>query len=154
MAKPCEFADETFEIEEQIIIGVRSSRIRKRTLRDPAYSLKDMLIDESSSYQAKEIESKEEIAETAHQREGTQVTAENGTHQITQNVSHFKKVNIPTTHEISDSDSDTEHEIDYEHNAEHEHGNNREHENAGNARPIRERGAPICHGDPIPSDVL
>eukprot|EP00794_Sanderia_malayensis_P005111 gene5111-biopygen4169 len=70
MAKPCEFADETFEIEEQIIIGGRSSRIKKRALRDPAYSLKDMLIDgrhdESSSYQAKEIESKEEIAETAH----------------------------------------------------------------------------------------
>ena len=70
MAKPCEFADETFEIEEQIIIGGRSSRIRKKALRDPAYSLKDMLIDgrrdETSSYQAKEIESKEEIAETAH----------------------------------------------------------------------------------------
>eukprot|EP00794_Sanderia_malayensis_P005113 gene5112-biopygen4171 len=88
------------------------------------------------------------------ERKGTQVTAENATHQITRNVSHFKKVNIPTTHEISDSDSDTEHEIDYEHNAEHKHGNNREHDNAGNARPIRARGAPIRFGDPIPSDVL
>ena len=62
MAKTCEFADETFEIEEQIIIGGRLSRIRKRALRDPDYSLKDMLIDgrrdESSSYQAKDIESK------------------------------------------------------------------------------------------------
>lgn len=62
MAKTFEFADETFEIEEQIIIGGRSSRIRKRALRDPDYSLKDMLIDgrrdESSSYQAKDIESK------------------------------------------------------------------------------------------------
>ncbi len=45
MLKTCEFADETFEIEEQIIIGGRSSRIRKRALRDPEYSLKDMLID-------------------------------------------------------------------------------------------------------------
>ena len=70
MAKTCEFADETFEIEEQIIIGGRSSRIRKRALRDPEYSLKDMLIDgrrdESSSYQAKDIESKEETRETTH----------------------------------------------------------------------------------------
>ena len=60
MAKPCEFADETFEFEEQIITWGRSSRIRKKALRDPAYSLKDMLIDgrrdETSSYQAKEIE--------------------------------------------------------------------------------------------------
>ena len=45
MAKTCEFADEAFEIEEQIIIGGRSSRIRKRALRDPDYSLKDMLLD-------------------------------------------------------------------------------------------------------------
>eukprot|EP00112_Aurelia_sp_Birch-Aquarium-sp1_P007389 Seg1804.3 transcript_id=Seg1804.3/GoldUCD/mRNA.D3Y31 product="hypothetical protein" protein_id=Seg1804.3/GoldUCD/D3Y31 len=70
MSKTCEFADETFEIEEQIIIGGRSSRIRKRALRDPEYSLKDMLIDgrrgESSSYQAKDTESKEETAETTH----------------------------------------------------------------------------------------
>ena len=65
MAKTCEFADETFEIEEQIIIGGRSSRIRKRALRDPNYALKDMLLggirDESSTYQAKHIESKEEM---------------------------------------------------------------------------------------------
>ena len=64
MAKTCEFADEAFEIEEQIIIGGRSSRIRKRALRDPDYSLKDMLLDgrrdETSMYQAKDIESKEE----------------------------------------------------------------------------------------------
>ena len=70
MAKTCEFADETFEIEEQIIIGGRSSRIRKKALRDPNYSLKDMLLDgrrdESSSYQAKAIESREELTETVH----------------------------------------------------------------------------------------
>ena len=70
MAKTCEFADATFEIEEQMIIGGRSSRIRKKALRDPNYSLKDMLLDgrqeESSSYQAKAIESWEELTETAH----------------------------------------------------------------------------------------
>ena len=88
------------------------------------------------------------------ERRGTQVTAENATHQITRNVSHFKKVNISTTQKISDSDSDTDHETDYEHNAENEYGNNREHGNAGNARPIRSRRAPIRYGDPTPSDVL
>ena len=69
-------------------------------------------------------------------------------------MSPTQKVNIPTTQKISDSDSDTDHETDYEHNAEHEYGNNREHGNAGNARPIRARRAPIRYGDPIPSDVL
>ena len=67
MAIAWEFADEMFEIEEQTIIGGRSSRIRKRAFRDPNYSLKDMLLDgrrdESSTYQAKHIESKEEMSE-------------------------------------------------------------------------------------------
>ena len=70
MAKVCEFHDENFEIEEQIIIGGRSSRIRKRALRDPDYSLKDMLIDgrrdETSDYQAKDIESKEGYTENTN----------------------------------------------------------------------------------------
>ena len=73
MAKVCEFHDENFEIEEQILIGGRSSRIRKRALRDPEYSLKDMLIDgrrdETSNYQAKDIESKEGYGENTHRLE-------------------------------------------------------------------------------------
>ena len=45
MAKVCDFHDADFEIVEQIIIGGRSSHMRKRALRDPAYTLKEMLID-------------------------------------------------------------------------------------------------------------
>ena len=43
MAQTCEFQDVDFEVEEQIIIGGRSSRIRKRALRDPTYNLAAML---------------------------------------------------------------------------------------------------------------
>ena len=63
MAETCEFTDIEFEIEEQIIIGGRSSKIRKRALRDPTFDLKAMLFegrrDEQSTFQTKEIESKE-----------------------------------------------------------------------------------------------
>ena len=63
MSETCEFADVDFEIEEQIIIGGNSSKIRKRALRDPKFDLKAMLLegrrDEQSAYQAKQIESKE-----------------------------------------------------------------------------------------------
>ena len=45
MAKSSELSDETFKIEEQIIIGGLSSKIRKIAVRGPYYSLKDMLID-------------------------------------------------------------------------------------------------------------
>ena len=66
-AQTCEFNDVDFEIEEQILIGGTSSRIRKCALRDPEYDLKAMLLDgrrdETSSYQAKEIEN---TAEPAH----------------------------------------------------------------------------------------
>ena len=65
MSETCEFADVDFEIEEQIIIGGNSSKIRKRALRDPTFDLKAMLLegrrDEQSTYQAKQIESKEVI---------------------------------------------------------------------------------------------
>ena len=65
MSETCEFADVDFEIEEQIIIGGNSSKIRKRSLRDPTFDLKAMLLegrrDEQSTYQAKQIESKEAI---------------------------------------------------------------------------------------------
>ena len=45
LAKTCTFADEDFEIEQQIIMAGTSSRIRKRALRDPTYTLKDILVD-------------------------------------------------------------------------------------------------------------
>ena len=63
MAETCEFTNIEFEIEEQIIIGGRSSKIRKQALRDPTFDLKAMLIegrrDEQSTFQTKEIKSKE-----------------------------------------------------------------------------------------------
>ena len=63
LARNCEFADDNldFEIEQQILVGGTSSRIRKRAIRDPKYTLKDMLVDglrdEISTYQSREIES-------------------------------------------------------------------------------------------------
>ena len=64
VAETCEFADVEFEIEQQMIIGGTSSKIRKNALRDPSYDLKAMLLegrrDEQSTFHAKEIESKEE----------------------------------------------------------------------------------------------
>ncbi len=45
LSKNCEFSDVDFEIMVQIVIGGKSSRIRKHALRDPKYSLKDMLLD-------------------------------------------------------------------------------------------------------------
>eukprot|EP00112_Aurelia_sp_Birch-Aquarium-sp1_P000332 Seg1028.3 transcript_id=Seg1028.3/GoldUCD/mRNA.D3Y31 product="hypothetical protein" protein_id=Seg1028.3/GoldUCD/D3Y31 len=57
LADPCEFADLDFELEEQIIIGGSSSRIRKQALRDPKYDLKAILLDgrrdEISKFQSK-----------------------------------------------------------------------------------------------------
>ncbi len=69
LSSNCEFTNADFEIEQQILTGGSSSKIRRRALRDPDYKLKDMLIDgrrdEMSSYQAKDIESKEKtVAET------------------------------------------------------------------------------------------
>ena len=71
LADPCEFADLDFELEEQIIIGGLSSRIRKQALRDPKYDLKAMLLDgrrdEMSRFQSKEIEGKPEFREETNQ---------------------------------------------------------------------------------------
>ena len=69
LAQTCEFHDTDFEIEEQIIIGGTSSKIRKRALRDPSFDLKAMLLegrrDEQSAFQARDIESKDKtVAET------------------------------------------------------------------------------------------
>ena len=63
LAQTCSFADTDFEIEQQIIMPGTSLRIRRKALRDPAYVLKDILVDgrrdEQSTYQARDIESKE-----------------------------------------------------------------------------------------------
>ncbi|XP_046858634.1 uncharacterized protein K02A2.6-like [Xenia sp. Carnegie-2017] len=60
LSKNCEFADVDFEIMVQIVIGGRSSRVRKQALRDPKYTLKDLLLearrDETSKVQAADIE--------------------------------------------------------------------------------------------------
>ena len=70
LAKTCTFADEGFEIEQQIIMAETSSRIRKRALRDPTYTLKDIVVDgrqhERSAYQARDIESKD-CTDTTHE---------------------------------------------------------------------------------------
>ncbi|CAB4016472.1 Retrovirus-related Pol poly from transposon, partial [Paramuricea clavata] len=59
MAATCEFNDVEFEIEQQIIIGGISSKIRKHALRDPKFDWKGMLLegrrDEQSSYQIKPL---------------------------------------------------------------------------------------------------
>ena len=61
MAYMFEFHDVEFEIEEQIIIGGMSSKIRKRALRDPNIDLKVMLLegrkDQQNTLHVKEIES-------------------------------------------------------------------------------------------------
>jgi hypothetical protein len=44
LSKNCEFSDVDFEIKIQIVIGEWSSRTRKQALRDPKYSLKDLLL--------------------------------------------------------------------------------------------------------------
>ncbi|CAB4030355.1 Hypothetical predicted protein, partial [Paramuricea clavata] len=73
ISETCEFADVEFEIEEQIIIGGNSSKIRKRVLRDPTFDLKTMLLegrrDEQSKYQAEQIESKEQTDGEANKLE-------------------------------------------------------------------------------------
>ncbi|CAB4022955.1 PREDICTED: uncharacterized protein K02A2.6-like [Paramuricea clavata] len=73
ISETCEFADVEFEIEEQIIIGGNSSKIRKRALRDRTFDLKSMLLegrrDEQSKYQAEQIESKEQTDGEANKLE-------------------------------------------------------------------------------------
>ena len=61
LAKNCEFFDVNFdEIMVQIVIGGKSSRVRKQAVRDPQYSLTDLMLDarceETSKVQAAEIE--------------------------------------------------------------------------------------------------
>ena len=60
LAKHCEFADADCEIKMQIVTNCTSSRLRKKALQDPTYTLTNMLIDgrkyETSSAQADGIE--------------------------------------------------------------------------------------------------
>ena len=74
MSTTCEFNDVEFEIEQQLVIGGTSSKIRKRALRDPKFDLKSMLLegrrDEQSSYQIKDIESKEPTEVSANKLDG------------------------------------------------------------------------------------
>ena len=60
LAENWEFHDLKFEIQVQIVIGGRSTRLRKQALRDPKYTLKDMLLEgrraETSAQQAADIE--------------------------------------------------------------------------------------------------
>ena len=79
MAVPCEFGENlTFKLEEQIIIGGSSSRIRKQALHEPTHDLKAMLLDgrrdEISYYQSKEIEAQkpERCAEETNRITATQ----------------------------------------------------------------------------------
>ena len=70
-AQTCEFQDVDFEIEEQVIIGGTSSRIRKRALRDATYNLAAMLLDgrrdESSTHQDRKVEEKEPLSAGTNQ---------------------------------------------------------------------------------------
>ena len=69
LVETCEFENPDFDIEEQIIIAGTSSRICKNVLKDPKYTLKDMLLDsrrsETSQFQAHEIESQDALTATA-----------------------------------------------------------------------------------------
>ena len=60
LGKHCEFADADFEIKMQIVTNGTSSRLRKKALQDPTYTLANMLIDgrkyATSSAQAEGIE--------------------------------------------------------------------------------------------------
>ena len=82
LAKTCTFADEDFEIGQQIIMAGTSSRIRKRALRDSTYTLKDILVDgqqhEQSSYQVRDVETVE-ISHTKSNRKAV-IFVEDNTH--------------------------------------------------------------------------
>ena len=62
LAKHCDFHDEDFEIKLQIVGNGKSSRLRKKELREPEIKLQDMIIEgrtsETSSSQASGMETK------------------------------------------------------------------------------------------------
>ena len=62
LAKHCDFHDEDFEIKLQIVCNGKSSRLRKKALREPELKLQDMIIEgrksETSSAQASGMETK------------------------------------------------------------------------------------------------
>ena len=71
LSKNCDFSELEFEIEQQILIGGKSSKLRRHTLRDPTFDLTAMLLDgrrdEIGSYQSKDIEGKDSSAAETHQ---------------------------------------------------------------------------------------
>ena len=62
LAKHCDFHDEDFEIKLQIVCDGKSSRLRKKGLREPELKLQDMIIEgrksETSSAQASGMETR------------------------------------------------------------------------------------------------
>ena len=71
LALRCDFWDrKEFEILLQIVTNGSSSRLRKKALRDPKYTLKEMLLDgqrdETSTQQASSIEGNTEIKQEVH----------------------------------------------------------------------------------------
>ena len=67
----CDFGErKDFEILLQIVTHGSSSRLRKKALRDPKYTLKEMLLDgqrdETSARQASNMESNTETNQEAH----------------------------------------------------------------------------------------
>eukprot|EP00795_Rhopilema_esculentum_P004495 gene4495-20741_t len=71
LASRCDFGDrKEFEILLQIVTNGSSSRLRKKALRDPKYTLKEMLLDgqrdETSTQQASSIEGNTEIKQEVH----------------------------------------------------------------------------------------
>ena len=60
LSQSCTFADVDFQIFLQIVIGGKSSRLRKKARSDPSFTLQNMLLEgrraEMSSYQNAEIQ--------------------------------------------------------------------------------------------------
>ena len=81
LAQTCSFTDVDFEIEQQIITAGTSSRIRKKALRDHTYDLKAILLDgrrdEQSTFQARDIESKDKGNEEVNKVNNTAKTCRN-----------------------------------------------------------------------------
>ena len=81
LAQTCSFTNVDFEIEQQIITAGTSSRIRKKALRDPTYDLKAILLDgrrdEQSTFQARDIESKDKGNEEVNKVNNTAKTCRN-----------------------------------------------------------------------------
>ena len=60
LSKNCEFADVDFEVMVQIVVGGKSTRVRKQALRNPKLTTKELILEarreEMSKIQAADIE--------------------------------------------------------------------------------------------------